>query len=495
MSSPLGSAPGIMVGVGVGTAASAALEPLVEPGRQNAWKDHPNKVLDPGIVARLVAQGAVTLGMGQGQALREGFATDKFDQLVWLAQRIPEWGQVRDLINRKLISPDQRDAALTRHGYPSDWQQPLRDLMNAILPPEVVANAIHRDLIPDPGLLVGDLPTAVGNVPQYPKYNIPALAEALGSGIDRDRLGVLVGLVGNPMGPHEAAQGVFRGILTWDDYLLAIAQGNTRSAWAKAIYEQTRQIPTARDFFENALRGYHDLAWAQEQAKRHGMQPDDSLVIYQNQGRPMAVSNITKALARGGKFQPEPGELKDPYEASIVEGNLKPGYYDLAHALRYSYPSAFLMRSLAQAGEITEAEFAQYGKEQGWPPALADQIAKAVAKPAAAAADSHVTSEQNRLRTRTHTSYIAGEITKTVARNALGTAGVASNSITTILGIWDAEKALFRKQLTPAQIKKAYAKKARNAATGQPWTRDEALAALIELGYAPLTANDFLDIP
>jgi hypothetical protein len=54
---------------------------------------------------------------------------------------------------------------------------------------------------------------------------------------------------------------------------------------------------------------------------------------------------------------------------------------------------------------------------------------------------------------------------------------------------------LIRRQLTPAQIKKAYLKAARNAATGAPWTRDEAIAALISEGYSIQTANDYLDIP
>ena len=62
----------------------------------------------------------------------------------------------------------------------------------------------------------------------------------------------------------------------------------------------------------------------------------------------MNVRQITQALARGGTFNPEPGELTDPYDAAIVEGNLKPAYYDLAKANRYTLPSPFTMRSLTQ---------------------------------------------------------------------------------------------------------------------------------------------------
>src|SRR5207247_10136963 len=98
-----------------------------------------------------------------------------------------------------------------------------------------------------------------------------ALREAAGQGLDEDRLRVLVGLQGLPMGPHEAAQALFREIITHDDFLAAVAQSNTRNEWADAIEQQTRQIPTARDFMDNALRGNHDFAWASQQAARHGM--------------------------------------------------------------------------------------------------------------------------------------------------------------------------------------------------------------------------------
>jgi hypothetical protein len=77
----------------------------------------------------------------------------------------------------------------------------------------------------------------------------------------------MVGLQGLPMGPHEAAQALFRGIITHGDYIAAFNESNNRNEWAEAVLEQSKQIPTARDFFENALRGYHDFAWAQEQAE------------------------------------------------------------------------------------------------------------------------------------------------------------------------------------------------------------------------------------
>src|SRR5262249_50958552 len=156
--------------------------------------------------------------------------------------------------------------ALKRLGLEQEWIDALWNVREEILSPGELAAAIHRGIVPDPGLLIGEQPQPPFNVEAYPVYPIDSLKEAEGSGYDRDRLGVLVGLQGLPMGTHEAAQAFFRGIITHGDYIRAFNESNSRNEWAGAVLDQTRQIPTARDFMENALRGHHDFNWAAEQA-------------------------------------------------------------------------------------------------------------------------------------------------------------------------------------------------------------------------------------
>jgi hypothetical protein len=310
----------LVFGAAVGRAGSEAVTPVLEPVRQRAWTRNQIRVLDAGTLAELVAKGFTTLAAVKDEASRNGFNAVRLEALSALAQTYPGLGELDEMSNREVLSPALVDKALARHGIPGEYHDAVKALFSDLLDPAQTAAAIHRNIIPDPGLLVGDQPGPDRKVPIFPKVPIDALKEAAGQGLDEDRLRVLVGLQGLPMGPHEAAEAYFRQIITHDDFLAAIAQGNTRNEWAEAIVEQTRQIPTARDFLENALRGYHDQAWATEQAARHGMSAADALVIYQNQGRPMNIHQITQALAWGAKFHPEPGELTDPYHASVVEG-------------------------------------------------------------------------------------------------------------------------------------------------------------------------------
>ncbi len=372
-----------------GFAAGIATAPTLAPGLQDiantAWGVHQSMPLDAFGLAEGVAQGQVAYDWAQHEATNTGISKARFDVLVAIANTGPGVGEAYRMWRRGVIDPAGFRRAAQRAGLEQEWIDALVKLKNETLTPGELAGAIHRGLVPDPGLLKGEQPGPDRTVESYPVYPIPPLEEAAAHGYDRDHLGVLVGLQGLPMGPHEAAQAYFRGIITRDDYIAAFNESNNRNEWAEAILEQSRQIPTARDFFENALRGYHEFDWALQQAKRHGMSEADATVIYQNSGRPMNIHAITQALAWGAEFHPEPGELTDPYDASVVEGSVKPGYYEMAKALRYTLPSALYFRTLQANGVLSQPEAETWYLRLGWPPELAHQVSVAFANAKGAA--------------------------------------------------------------------------------------------------------------
>jgi hypothetical protein len=488
-----GSAASTGAGFAIGVATAPTLDPILQEISNNAWKLHPDKRVDVITLANGVAQGQIPLNWAIEEAAQTGFDETRLKHIVEAATVGPGLAQAMNLWRRDLITAPAFRRALVRAGLEQEWIDALVGTKLDLLDPGQLAAAIHRGLIPDPGLLKGEQPDGPRKVESYPVYPIKPLDEAAGSGYDRDRLGVLVGLQGLPMGPHEAAQALFRGIITHGDYIAAFNESNSRNEWAQAVLDQSRQIPTARDFFENALRGYHEFPWALEQAKRHGMSEEDATVIYQNQGRPMNIRQITQALSRGGVFKPEPGELKDPYMASIVEGSVKPAYYDLALSLKYTLPSPFVMRQLTASGVWSEAKAAKRLKDSGWLPEDADEAAKAWAEPAAAKADTHVAKAQTQLWTATHSAYLAGDMTEAKVAEKLPQAGVSDASVPKVIAIWKHEREVVRQRLTATQVKKAYTKAVRNPATGSSWTRDDALSELLSRGWSAQDANTFLD--
>lgn len=392
-------------GTAAGASTAAVLAPLLQEEVNLAWGAFPNRPVSPGTLASGVSQGQVDPDAAKAEARLSGFSPHAFDTMVNIANTGPPLAQALEAFRRSFLTPKDFETAINRAGIEKQWWDAMTKLADALLDPADLARGIHKGLIPDPGLLAVPAPSGEGKIPAYPVYPIDALKSAAGYGYSKDELGVLVGLQGNPMGAHEAAQAQFRGVLEPVDYDRAIAEGNTRNEWGDAIREQSRQIPTSHEFIENALRGYTTLDQALAGAAKHGMSPEDATLVYQNAGRPMAVHQITTGLARGGVFKPEPGEIRDPYMASIVEGSVKPAYYDLAMANRYTLPGYFVIKAMLTSHALTQPEAAQLFKESGWPPDLADKAAAALAPSSSTTPSTWVTKSRGYVFTKVHKEY------------------------------------------------------------------------------------------
>lgn len=476
-----------VISFGAGTAMGPVLRPLIQDIQNETWSAHAVRPPDAVLLAAGVSQGQVAEASAREWAKQTGYDQAQFDAMVSIANVGPGLSEAFHLWRRKELDQAGFKRALKRLGLEDEWITNLWNVRQDVLDPADLARGIHRGLVPDPGLLQGELPGGVGHVPAYPVYAIDALTEAQAAGFDKDHLGVLVGLQGNPMGAHEAAQAQFRGIIDRNDFLRAIAEGNTRNEWADAIFEQSRQIPTAREFLENALRGYRTLAEAYTGTDRHGMSREDALMVYQNQGRPMAVRQIAQALARGGEFKPEAGEIRDPYLASIVEGNLKPAYYDLAFANRYTYPSFFAIRGLMEAGVLSADEGYQILLEMGWKPDLARQVADHYGVTKIVSEGPRVKAAVTQAITEIRSAFLIGQADESQARGWLGSIGVEAEEIDGILPVWKVMLEVPQKGLTAAQIVKAY------RSLPAQWPRSRALDELGLLGYTGDDAATLLD--
>ena len=481
-----------LTGAAVSRASSDAVGPVMEPVRQRSNQRNAVRVLDPGTLAELIAKLIVDEDEGDAEALRSGVNSNRLQALTLLAQTWPGLGVLDHLSNRQLISMDEVVTALQRQGFPSDLigtvakPGPLIRLFQDILTPGELAAATHRGLVPaPPGILRGEQPKPPFKVEAYPVYDIDVLAEAAGSGYDRDRFGVLVGLQGLPMGVIEAAHAFWRGIITHGDYIRAFNTSNNRNEWAEAVLEYSRQIPTARDFMENALRGHHDFDWAAEQAARHGMTKEDAFLIYQNQGRPLNLHQITQGLAWGGKYEPGQGDNADPWMQSVLLGAVRPEYYDLQRHLKYNLPSALYFRTLQQQGVLTEDEAAMWYRRLGWPPELADQVAKAYA------GSTGVGSQDQRVKLATSQAFAAlkrsfmqEQTDDQGVLNGLQTWGMPADVASQILDRWTFERLWTEKPLTPAAIKKGY--------KANELSIDEAVARLVAQQWSASDANIYL---
>lgn len=471
-------------GVGVGLAIAEALRPLAVTEAQAAWTIDPIKAPDAGTLAAGVSQGQVDLGKAKAWAAESGIGSDAFAALVDIANTGPALGAAYQAWRRGELSDGEFVTALNRTGLEPQWYDAMKALKDNLLEPGEIAKAIHRGIMKADGLLIASPPSTPGNVPSIPPSSIDPVTEAAGSGFDSERLRIMVGNAGLPLGLHEMLNLLNRGAMTSSDVQRGIAESNLRNEYQDVALLLARQLLTAHDYVEAQIRGYIDEDARRAGTRLHGMTDADSDLLFLNSGRPLVAHAITTGLARGGVFHPLPGELTDPYDAAVHESSVHPSYYDLWKANRYTIPSYFILKAILADGGITQAEFADYGKQLGWPPDLAEKAAAALAGGGTATADPNVVKAQNQLWAATHSSYVDHNTDEAGAKERFTLIGIAPAVQDKVLALWNSERDLVRASLTATQISKAVGEPGRDVA----W----ATGRLQELGWDAEDAGIFL---
>lgn len=522
MANPL-ELPSLVAGTAIGGAAAAAFAPAIERPRQDAWAAAPNRLPEIGLLAALVAGGKIELKSAHNMAARLGYDTGPFDSMVWLAQNrldfplmlrlwrqfpnytAPDGSTIDQLVNRTLAH-EQLD--WNYHGLVTNLQYAERPGIGDI------AYSVVRGYLPTNLDLPVAPPSGSDYVPRFPQSN--KLAEDLAKeiGFNENMLELMVARSGLSMAPVMAAQANFRthakealdnlgptpnlGDMGMSkqvgdqDYRLAISEGDLRTEWADAVKATSRQILTSDQYAELHLRGWITREERNVLASQHGMASGNSELLYQLKRRPLSPHQIKQALARGAKFDTANAPFDDPYLASVHEGDLGPEWYDMAIKLQGSYPPLFQVNRLVTAGIIDAATGADWMRKAG----EADEVVTALEQywqsQGGSKGDPHVTKAETQLWTATHKSYVGEMIDAPTATAAIEAAGVSATAAPQVINLWNHERNLIRKQLTPVQIRKAVATGVRNPDTGLPWTLAEAISALVARGYSTADAETFL---
>lgn len=422
-----GSAASGTASFAAGAAIAPTLSPLLQKLRNETWQKYPDVPPDAYVMAEGVAQGQVDPKQAAAWAAEQGISATVFAALVNVANTGPAIGYAYEAWRRDFLTDAEFQVALKRTGLEPQWFDAMVKLKSRLLEPGDLARAIHRGLIPDPGLLKGKLPQSVGNVEAYPVYPIDAVKSAEGYGYSRDELGVLVGLQGLPMGSHEAAQALFRGILTPDDYLRAISEGNTRNEWADAIREQSRQIPSVVNYVEALVRGWITRDEYLAGVARHGMTPDDAQTLYLIHGRPITHSQAFIGYLRGGRVEGETWDERETFRRSVLQSNIRPEWEPLLWAERYKFPPFFQTINALSKGWIDPPTATEWLLTQGYDPQAVQTIVDNVSGKGAAAG-------KKLTPTQIKSAYLNNQLTRADAVQRLTDDGYSAADADLLLG-------------------------------------------------------------
>lgn len=469
----------------VGFAAGRALEPAGVTIAQDAWNAAPVRRLDPGAAAQSVAEGFMSKNGGAAEASYHGYDSSRFEALYNVALTAPGLGELLTMLRRGTINSGNFTHGLRKSKLEPMWDDALAELATNYIGLGDIAAAIVRGAVPAPSWVPVAPPTSTTNVQRYPVVNIDPVALAKKLGFDEDMLRIMVARSGLSLAPGLAAQAFFRGIIADNDFHLAVAEGDLRTEWADALLAVSRQILTAGQYAELQLRGFLSADQRRTLTAQHGMAASDSDLLYNLLGRSINVHQILIGQRRGGTYNGDTSHIPAEYLAALERGNLRPEYYNLGYAGRETYPSYFVTRALAQAGVISSERAKELFEGLGWPLDVADAAAAFYAVPTAKAADTHVTKAATQLWTATHKSYIAQESGDSDAAERFDLLGIPADSQQAILKLWDSERSLIRKQLSPVEVRKAIGQPGKDVA----W----ATAQLLDRGYNQEDATTFLN--
>jgi hypothetical protein len=388
-----------LVGNSVGEAAAFAaglaigplLEPILQEIKNKTWSGIPDLPLEATVLAQGVAENKIDPGVAASEAKLSGVAQTPFNALVAVMRKAPAVAEALILIRRGQLSPNAFPTVLQRAGLETQWLAAYEALSKTglepweqpLTPADLAVGLIRGNLnnfdAPSGPAFPQGLSTEGSTVPLDPVLDLSVIHEAAASGIDPDRMALLARNVGLPPGVIEGLNMLNRGIINEAAFGLLIAQSDARLAWGPFLLQLRRMLLTAHEYAELYLRGWiaQDAMYAG--TKLHGLTEADSDLLVEVMGRPLAVHQVTTAIARGGTFGGFYEGVPEPYLSAIRESNIRPEWGNYAYANRYTLPGYFVIKAILQAGGLTVDEATLIFEQEGWPPDLAGKAAQALA--------------------------------------------------------------------------------------------------------------------
>lgn len=452
----------LLVSYGIGTAAGPAIQPFAQLLANEAWTVNAIRPPDAIMLAEGVAQGQVDPQWAAARAAEQGFDQSRFDAMVNVANVGPGAGYAFEMWRRGLIDQAGFARAIKRLGVEDQWLSGLEGLHDTLL------SSAELGMLQQQGFIDANRANAEGAL----------------QGVTNERQQLRFEASGLPPGIGEALQMLRRSIIDQPTFAQIVREGHTKTKYTGELLALQDQVLSAATYVRGYLKGHITQQQMYAGGKLTGYKPADLDLWYLTEGRPATAHEIHIGYARGAKLPGAANEL-DAIATAVKQSDIRPEYTEIIQANRFSYPSAFVLRSLAQAGDLGNAAAVQTILEEiGWRPDFAQKVAAAWVGGATTTSDPHTAKAQTQLWTTTHRSYVGEMIDDATATAALGVAGVSAAAVPAILSLWKEERSLIRKQLTPAQVKKAY--------RDGIYTETEALDALLARGYDQADAQTLL---
>lgn len=462
----------LLLSFALGNAAAPAIRPFAQSLENDAWAAH--TVLPPTIytTAPMAARGKIPASSVTSWGHSLGYSDDVISKLMVGSLVSPDLADLFSMWRRGFIDQAGFERGLTNLGFMGSWWADLEQLKRTHLSLEQAANARQQQFITD------------------------AEQRAIAGlyGVEPGDADVQFELAGLPPGVETGLTMLRRGIIDVATFDRIVAEGHTKTKYTAALEQLQVQLLSAATAVRAHLKGHITAAQMHARGAEWGYSPADMDLWYQTEGRPATAHQIHVGYMRGASL-PGATDERDAIDTAVAQSDIRPEYADLIFAGRDTYPSLFQLNRLVQANAIDAATAGEWATRSG----VNAQVVTTLETywrglSGGTTADTHVSKADTQLWSTLHKAFLGSVVDAPTVQQGFTLLGVAPAAQQQVLERWTFERGLERKRLTPAQVKKALNEGVHNDATGQPWTRDEALAYLIELGYSAGDADTFLNI-
>jgi hypothetical protein len=464
----------LTIGYAIGRAAGAALEPvlidLINAANQAAVAAGESRPLELVEAANVAAEDVDAYVRMETEASLTGYDSDRFKDAYGEALNAPGLGPLFELWRRGLIGDGEFTHGLRKAKLEGRWDGPLEGLKETLLSSEELAMLQQQGFVGE------------GR----------ANSEGALQGVTSERQQLRFEASGLPPGVETGLAMLRRGIIDAGTFAQIVREGHTKTKYTDELLQLRTQVLSASEYATLHLKGHISVAEMNAGGALTGYTSEQMNLLYLGMGRPAAPGQMWTAATRG--IDGPAGRPVDQaqFQTAIAQSDIRPEYGPMLWEIRYLYPSLFQLTRLVSSGAIDADVGKEWAAKARYAPEVVDALHASWTGGTTSSTDPHVTKAQTQLWGTLHRSYVADESTVQTAQDTLAALGLSTDTVTGVLDLWNRERALIRKQLTPAQIKKAVAEAVTNPTTGQPWTQDDALARLHDLGYSIEDAQTYM---
>jgi hypothetical protein len=492
---------GSVTGAVISGGLSDLITNLLAPVTHRIISATPNALLSLDAIASAVARGMSADYDMPYEAEQQGLGRRKLDVLVELARARPDVGVILELVNRGEMSADYAVFALGRLGYATADAGLILQTRHTLLTPAALADMVVRDIMAEPD----------------------AAAIAAKSGLSTEDFRHLVLDSGEAPGIQDLLFAHRRGFIDLARLEHGIRQSRVRNEWTDVIESLSHVPMSTADAIEAHVQGHLTEAQSRAIADQNGLMADHWRPLFETRGNPPGVQEMVSMWHRGVLTKDEliqgikESRLKDKYIAKVIDAGVT------------LLPERSIV-SLASKGGITDAEATDLLLRRGYAPDIVAALVKeahvtktakqreltasqivalyedrAIDQAAALAmlgtlgydpeiAHWEITLADLRILKRNTDAavskvralFVAHRIDLTEATTTLDSLSVAPAQREELLALWEIERAISRKELTPAEVKAAHKK---GIISDQEYA-----TRLRGLGYAPSDVAILLDI-